>query len=300
MSYKAGFIGLVGMPNAGKSTLVNVLVEQPVAVVSDKPQTTRQAIQGIVTTDEAQFVFVDTPGTIDSNQGLNPFLKFELGRVIEDSDSLVLVLAADEKDEDAILQLIEQIEGSKKKWVCVVSKSDLKASETSQKIQSQLREKGVIVLRVSSKKTPKDTRSRLLEEFFELLPDSPAPLFDTDLFTTENLREIAREKVREQCFLKLKQEIPYGLGVRINRFLEDDKVTRIYAEILVEKENHKSIVIGGKGAMLKKIGTEARKQIEPFVGTKVFLDLHVQYRRSWTKDPIFLKELGYDITNPES
>ncbi len=293
MSYRAGFIGFLGLPNAGKSTLLNSLVDEKLSIVSDKPQTTRQTITGIVSREEAQYIFLDAPGTLKSDSGLNPFLKSEVERVLEEADGIALVVGADQEPSDQLLELIEHIKSSKKPWICIVSKSDLKAPKECLDLQAQLRDEGVRVMRVAPQKTPKDTRSRLFEEFYNLIPENPAPLFDTDIYTTETLREIARERIREQCFVYLKKEIPYGLGVRINRFLEDDKVIRIYADILVEKDNHKPILIGGGGSMLKKIGTETRKGLEKLMGTKVFLDLHVQVRKSWTKDAMFLNELGY-------
>jgi GTP-binding protein Era len=240
-NYRAGFVALLGEPNAGKSTLLNAILGEKVSIVSDKPQTTRARVTGILNLEEAQVIFVDAPGTLKSKSGINSFLQDEVGDVVNKADVLCVLLASDTREETA-MELFALAKRSRKPWVAV------------------------------------------------------APLFDEELYTTQTLRQMAAEFVREACFDSLRQEIPYGLAVRVAEFKEEGNVVRIRCEIIVDKDNHKGIVIGAKGQMLKNVGTAARKEIERVVGRQVFLELHVAVKENWTQNPRMLKELGYVVT----
>ncbi|MEN0057440.1 MAG: GTPase Era [Bdellovibrio sp.] len=297
MGYKAGFLGLIGQPNAGKSTLMNFLVDEKVSIVSAKPQTTRRRILGIWSNDAGQIVFVDAPGLIKADKGLNGFLAKEAEDVIGSSDALIAILSVDEDKPENAEKVLDMVVASGKPWIGVITKADLQEKAHRVLILKRMIEdrKGK-ALSISVKDSLNDSEEReaLLVEFLELLPESPAPLYDVELFTNENIRDMASEVIREKCFEHLHQEIPYSLAVRIIKFDENaEPVPRIHAEILVSKDNHKAIVIGKEAQSIKKIGTEARKEIEKLMGEKIFLDLIVNTKPEWFENKRMMKELGY-------
>ncbi|MBX2986407.1 MAG: GTPase Era [Bdellovibrionaceae bacterium] len=298
MSYRAGFLGLIGQPNAGKSSLMNFLVEEKVSIVSKKPQTTRRRMLGLWSSDEGQIVFVDAPGLIKAEKGLNNFLAREADEVIAECDALVAVLSVDEKEAAANEQTLDLVAKSGKPWVAVVTKADLQDKGHRVLILKDLvaarqgKAFSISVLK-GDRDTPED-REILLREFLQLLPESPAPLYDIELFTPETERTLIAEIIREKCFEHLHQEIPFGIAVRIIKFDEDAvPVPRLAAEIMVSKDNHKGMVIGKAGAVLKAIGSDARKDIEKLLGQKIFLEMNVIARDSWTENKRIMKELGY-------
>ena len=295
---KAGFVGLIGQPNAGKSTLMNFLIDQKVSIVTPRPQTTRRRVHGIWTSDQAQIVFVDAPGVVSSRPGLFEFLAQEASEVISESDVLVAVIAIDTKTQKEAEEILELVKKSRKPWLALITKSDLDdKAHRAVILQDLVKTLGGKSLSVSCTKKDgftEEDRKIILGEIEKLLPESPAPLYDPELFTTENMRDLVREIVREKCFLLLKDEIPYSVAVRTIEFKEEaEPVPRITMEILVAKDNHKGIVIGQAGQMLKKIGQESRKEIEKLMGQKIFLGLNVTARDSWTENKRLMKELGY-------
>lgn len=292
--YRAGFVALVGQPNAGKSTLMNSLLGEKVSIVSDKPQTTRTRVTGIFSTEEAQIVFVDSPGRLKSTSGINKFLQEEVNAVMDNADVICALFGADEP-EASTKDLIGILKRSKKPWVAIITKADLLGGTQTPKFFKLLLEEQVPFVSISVLKRPKEAREELLNRVVPLLPEAAAPLYDEELYTTQTLRQFAAEFIREAAFELLRQEIPYGLAVRINEFREDEPILRIRAELLLDKENHKGIVIGAKGSMLKQIGSKAREQIEKVVGQQIMLELHVNVRENWTKNPRILKELGYVV-----
>lgn len=302
MGYKAGFLGLIGQPNAGKSTLMNFLVEEKVSIVSAKPQTTRRRILGIWSRDEGQIVFVDAPGVVKADKGLNAFLAKEAEEVISASDALLAIVSVDEEKPEDAEKIINMVAKSGKPWIGIVTKADI--AEKAHRVlilKKMIEEKGGKALSVSVKDSlnDKEERDALLIEFIELLPESPAPLYDIELFTNENVREMASEIIREKCFEALHQEIPYSLAVRILKFDENaSPIPKIHAEIIVSKENHKAIVIGKEARVIKQIGMDARKEIEKLMGEKIFLDLNVACKPEWFENKKMMKELGY-VTKSE-
>lgn len=298
MSYRAGFLGIIGQPNAGKSTLMNFLVDEKVAIVSRKPQTTRRRVLGLWNSDEGQIVFVDAPGILKAKAGLNAFLAREAQEVIQDSDALLAVLPVDADKAGEAEEILEMVAAAKKPWMAVITKADLREKGHRVAILRNLVEaRGGRALSVSALVKDKDSaedREALLLEFLALLPEAPAPLYDVELFTPETERALAAEIVREKCFEHLHQEIPFGLAVRIIKFDEAAQpVPRLSIEILVAKDNHKGMTIGKGGEVLKRIGTEARKDIEKLLGEKIFLELQVCVRKDWSENRRMMKELGY-------
>jgi GTP-binding protein Era len=299
MNYRAGFVGIIGQPNAGKSSLMNVFVKEKVSIVTAKPQTTRRRIVGVLSRPEAQIVFVDSPGFVKASKGLNGFLAQEAKDVIEQSDVLLVVLSVDEKSPEALMDVLDLVKESKKPKVFLIHKTDLGQLEHRiGKIKDLILERypDAFVTGFSSEKVDPEKVERVFQELLTRLPASPAPLYDVELFTMQSTRDLVAEMVREQCFEELHQEIPYSLAVQIGKYDESDPgLHKIFAEILVAKPNHKAIVIGKGGAVLKKIGTEARKKMEELLGVKVFLSLNVSVKENWQENPRLMKELGYVV-----
>lgn len=297
MSYRAGFIGLIGQPNAGKSTLMNFLIDQKVSIVTSKPQTTRRRILGIQNNENSQIVFIDAPGLIKAEKGLNAFLEKEAQDVIKESDALLAVLSIDEKDADAIEKVITLVKNSKKPWMGIITKTDV--ADKAHRIliiKSMVEELGVKCLQVSCMRDGQEGRDFVLKEIETLLPESEAPLYDEELYTTENVRELTAEIIREKCFENLEHEIPFQLAVQIRKFDENAKpCPHIYVDVMVSKESHKPIVIGQKAQVIKKISQESRLQVEKMMDQKVFLELNVVVKENWFDQSQFMKELGYII-----
>ncbi len=296
--FKAGFIGLIGQPNAGKSTLMNLLVKERVSIVSSKPQTTRRRVLGIASADHGQIVFVDAPGVLTAQKGLNAFLTQEALDVIEQSDVIMAVLAVDTAKKEDIEKIISMAVESKRPWFAVITKTDMQ--ELSRRIiaieELLAQHKSCkAVFRISSewKEDGELIRKEILEKCMDLLPDSPAPLYDIELFTPHTVKELSAEIIREKCFEVLHHEVPYSIAIRMQKFDESGPVPKIFAEILVSKESHKPIVIGKKGEGIKKIGTLARKEIEKMMDQKVYLSLEVTVRENWFENRNIMKDLGY-------
>lgn len=295
--FRAGFLGLIGQPNAGKSSLLNFLVKEKVSIVTPKPQTTRRRITGLHTTDEGQIVFIDAPGLVKSTSGLNTFLEKEAHDVIKSSDAIVAVLSVAEDTAERNEEILELVSKSKKPWLAVITKIDLKETEHRVMILRGLVEKfGGRALTVSNKKHGEADRQELLKEMVKILPESEKPLFDPELFTTENVRGLAEEIIREKCFEVLTHEIPYQLAVQIRKFDENAKpCPKIYADIMVGKESHKPIIVGRSASVIKQIGQISRKEIEALMGEKVYLELNVTVKENWFENKQTLKELKYVV-----
>lgn len=294
MSYRAGFCGIIGMPNAGKSSLMNWLVDDKVSIVTSKPQTTRRRILGLKTSEQGQIVFVDAPGVVKAAKGLNHFLEKEIEEVVESSDVLLVVLSIDERKKETLEQVLDIAKSSKKPYAIVINKIDIQAYEMRKLVlRRHLQEnfKDIPVFEVST--LTAEGKQEILDQVLKLLPESEQPLYDPELLSPMNTRDLVAELIREQCFLELHQEIPYGMAVIIAKFEETPKITRIMADLLVAKPSFKSMVIGQGGAMIKKIGMGARKEIEGLLGSQVYLELNVVVKENWTENKRLMKELGY-------
>ncbi|MDZ7789551.1 MAG: GTPase Era [Xanthomonadales bacterium] len=289
----SGYVALLGRPNAGKSTLLNALVGERVAIVTHKPQTTRHRITGIVTRPEGQAVFVDTPGL---HRRRDHALNRRLNRVAADTrlgvDLVVMLVDATRlTDEDRmVLEMIGQLETPK---ILAFNKIDLlddraRLLEMTAKLTSEVGFDAVVYLSAHKRKGLDD----LLEEVFRHLPEAD-PVFDSDLFTDKSERFLAAELVREQLMLQLHQEIPYGATVVIERFERTPSRVEVDALILVASDRHKGMVIGKAGQVLKRVGTRARLAMADLFGERVHLELHVKTRTDWMDDEGALDELGY-------
>lgn len=291
---KAGFLAVVGLPNSGKSTLVNALVGDKVSIVTHKPQTTRKRVHGIFTNEKMQVIFVDAPGFVKDEKGLNGFIKEECESILKDADAVLMLLDVDRGTPAPLLAMIHKLQDIKKPKAAVITKTDINAERAST-LGAQLRINGIPYESVSVKENSSQAVERVLELIEGILPESPAPLYDPELYTTEQLRDLVSELVREQCFLFLQQEIPYGLAVEVRKFEEKPGLTRIFADVIVEKDNHRMVVLGKGGQMIRQIGSGARAGIEKLVDTKVYLELHVAVKKKWYKNQQQMEALGYVV-----
>jgi len=291
---KAGFVAVVGRPNAGKSTLLNHLVGEKLAMVSKKAQATRKRMNIIVMHGNAQIIFVDTPGIHEKERLLNQFMLDEALKAMGDSDLIVfLAPVTDKLTEYEKFLALNEAKGTK--HIIVLTKIDhakqgdiLKKLGEYQKYQDRF--EAIIPFSVN-KKVGKE---QLLDEIAKHLPDSPW-LFDPEILTTDNIRDIYKELIRESIFENMSDEIPYESDVVIEKIYEEDHIDRVYATIIVEKETQKGMIVGQKGAGIKRIGKKAREVMEKFAGKKIFLDLHVSVKKGWSKNKEGLEELGYIV-----
>jgi GTP-binding protein Era len=289
--HRAGFVSILGRPNAGKSTLLNALVGEKIAIVSDKPQTTRTAIQGILTRPEAQIVFLDTPGIHKTDTLLNKRMAETVRAALEERDLLLFVHDASGpfRPEDAeAIALLKKVETPA---IAVLNKIDLLASKQLllpriEKLAAAHGFRACVPVAASRG----EGLGELLREIAACLPEGPA-YFPPDEITDQPERFLAAEFIREKVLLHTRQEVPHAVAVAIDKWAEEERLTRITATIYVERGGQKAILIGARGAMLKQIGTEARADIEAMLGRKVFLELFVKVKENWRTDPQFLDEL---------
>ncbi len=288
-------MGIIGLPNSGKSTLINNILGKKVSIVTHKPQTTRRRVLGIYNTKNFQSIFVDTPGVIEAEKGLNKFLTEEYKSVLKSSDLLVSILNTDASSFFHLERIISLCEKSKKKWCAVVNKTDLPYPERILKLENKLKTLNIKYDFISLKYHPKEATRSVLSIIKEDLPPSQSPLFPEDIYTTESLRDLSSEIIREKCFLCLKNELPYALAIRIRSFKVKSHLVSIAADIILDRQSHKKIVIGKDGGFLKKIGIQSRKELESILNQKVYLDLYVTVKTQWTKNRSLMQELGYVI-----
>ena len=292
---KVGFITIAGKPNAGKSTLLNRMVGEQVAIVSWRPQTTRNKITGVVNGDGYQLVFSDTPGLHNSRNKLGDYMMKSVSSALEGIDAILYVVNGEKGfDEFDAKFLTERLNG-RIPVVVALNKTDIIGREKTfaelEKLSAFHKIKAVVP--VSAKKG--ENVDRLVGELVKLMPEGEK-VYDDDVFTDKTMRFMASEIIREKALKLLEKEIPYGICVNINKFemREDGSMYDIDADIVCEKDTHKPIIIGKKGEMLKRIASEARKDIEDMCGEQVFLTLWVRVKEDWRDSDYLLKNLGYD------
>lgn len=296
MTFKSGFVALIGQPNVGKSTLLNALLGERLAIVTPKPQTTRHRITGILNEDDCQIIFLDTPGYHESSKPLNQAMLEVVDAVMNDADVMCVMVEPGSPDPKLDRRLFERAKAER--TIVVINKADTVSKSEFQKMAERYRDewgaKEVVVISAL-----KDLGvASLIDAIKERLPEGPA-YFPQDEYTDLNMRFIVAELIREEVFTQMQQEIPYSAAVTIDRYHEPrvgERITEIAATIVVERESQKGMVIGKKGARIKAIGKAARVKIEELVEGQVFLELNVRVEKNWTKDDTRLKELGYKIS----
>jgi GTP-binding protein Era len=295
---RSGFVALLGRPNVGKSTLLNRMVGQKIAIESPVAQTTRHRIKGVVTLPKGQLVFLDTPGFSKPLDQLGEYLTQESFAALSEADAFVMVVDGTQAPGKGDAWVAEQIRKTGKFVVLVLNKSDLMKGDPSQKkaqgeAYAALFE-GYETVKVlsASAKTGKNV-PEILEALVRKMPRGPL-YYPEDALTDQRMREISAEIIREKVLLSTQEEIPHSVAVGIERFEEDPTrgMTSIYATLYVDQKSQKGMLIGKGGQMIKKIGSEARKDLEAMMEGPVFLELTVKVKENWRKDPQFLMSLG--------
>ncbi|HOH99382.1 MAG TPA: GTPase Era [Bacteroidales bacterium] len=291
MSHKAGFVNIIGLPNVGKSTLMNALVGEKLSITTAKAQTTRHRILGIFSSDDFQVVFSDTPGIIEPRYSLQQAMMYAVESAFEDAD--VFLVVTDPEQPELPEKVLEILRNSGVPVVVALNKMDLSTQEAVKSLILRWEEMlpGAAILPVSALHS--FNLAGLFDMILERLPDSPA-YFDKDELTDRSMRFLTAEIIREKILLLYKQEVPYSVEVVVEAFIEAPGRTEIRAVIHASRESHKMILIGKGGAAIKRLGIEARKDLEQFLDTHVYLDLSVKVTRDWRDNPLQLKRFGYD------
>lgn len=297
--FRSGFVAIMGRPNAGKSTLINTIVGEKVAIVSWKPQTTRNKILGVYNKPDRQIIFIDTPGLHKPRNALGEYMMKSAKTAYEGVDCVLYVIDAekgyDDNDKRHILSFINGGE----KVIVAVNKTDHVTKEKVFGILTELNKLQKLVAVVPISALRKRNIEPLIEEISKLLSDN-IKYYDDDQYTDKNMRFMASEIIREKALRLLDKEVPYGIGVDITEYsIREDGIININADIICEKAAHKPIILGKGGSMLKKIATYARQDIEGITGNKVFLTVFVKVRDEWRGSTSIMKELGYDTKNPD-
>jgi GTP-binding protein Era len=293
-AFRSGYVAIIGRPNVGKSTLINRVLGQKLCITSRRPQTTRHRILGIKTTEQSQFIYVDTPGIhSDGKRAMNRYMNRAAAASVEDVDVVVFVIEGmkwTEEDE----RVLQKLKETTKPVILVMNKIDKledKATLFPQVEKLAALFKFTDIVPLSARKGI--NLESLEESIYKLMPEGEM-IFDEDQLTDRSSRFLAAEMVREKLFRHLGQELPYSLTVDIEQFEDDNGMFRISAVIYVERSGQKSIVIGKKGELLKQVGKDAREDMEKLFGCKVFLQLWVKVREGWSDNERMLRNLGYN------
>lgn len=292
-AYKSGFVTLVGRPNVGKSTLMNHLIGQKIAITSSKPQTTRNRIRTVLTTEAGQIVFLDTPGIHKAKNKLGDYMVNAAEHTFAEADVILWLVEPTDYIGAGERHIIEELKKVKTPVILVINKIDtVKKEEILSSIDTYRKELAFAeIVPVSALKD--DNTKELIDCIFQYMPEGYA-FFDEDTVTDQPMRQIAAELIREKALRLLEEEVPHGIAVNIERMEESGRICQIEAAIVCERESHKGIIIGKGGQMLKKIGTAARREIEEMVEMQVNLKLFVKVRKDWRDSDRFLRNYGYN------
>ena len=291
--FKSGFVTLVGRPNAGKSTLLNAIMGKKIAITSNTAQTTRHRFRAVHTTDDMQMIIVDTPGLHKPQDALGEELNTSAIKALEDVDVVAMLIDASQPIGRGDEWVAEQLSRVRSKKICVLSKLDL-ATEKQISAQREAAEAlGTWDAMVGLSSATGKNVDAFVEEVVYLLPEGPA-WFPADMETDQPIEVVVAEFIREKILRNFFDEVPHAIGVAVEEMeFEKPNLYRIYAVIYVERDSQKGIIIGKRGAAIKRIGTEARKDLELLLGAKVFLDLSVKVRKNWRRDANQIRRFGY-------
>jgi len=292
MTHKAGFVNIIGNPNVGKSTLMNAFVGEKISIITSKAQTTRHRILGIVNGDDFQMVYSDTPGILKPNYKLQKAMMKFVDTAITDADIILYVTDVVEKF-DKNKEYIQKVKKTHIPVILLINKIDLSNQQELETLVDRwkelLPEAEIFPVSALNKFNIESVFNRILE----LLPESP-PYFSKDALTDKTERFFVQEIIREKIFLNYNKEVPYSVEVNVEEFKEEEKIIRIRAIIYVTRDSQKGIIIGHQGKALKRVGTQARKDIEAFFEKKVFLETHVKVLKDWRDKDMNLKSFGYE------
>jgi GTP-binding protein Era len=292
--FKSGFIAIIGRPNAGKSTLLNQLLGQKLAIISNKPQTTRNRILGIKNHPEGQIIFLDTPGIHQSKSRLNQLMVKTALSTYNEVDGICFLIEADHADSPENDFILDTLREAANPVFLVINKIDLVVKQVLLPIMERYARRRSFSQIIPISALRGDGVGILVREFLKVLPEGPR-LFPEEMYTDLPERFLAAELIREKIFRLTREEIPYATAVEVEEFQEEEgkDLIRIRAIIQVERESQKGVLIGKKGEMLKAIGKQAREEMEALFGAKVFLELWVKVEKDWREDPRALRRLGY-------
>ena len=292
MTHKAGFVNIIGNPNVGKSTLMNAFVGEKLSIITPKAQTTRHRILGIVNQEEYQIVFSDTPGIIKPAYELQSSMMDFVKSALDDADILVYMVEVGEKElkNEAFFNKIIH---SEIPVILLLNKIDKSSQDEVEEKVNYWKEKvpNAFVYVISA--LERFNIDSLFEKIVELLPEGP-PYYPKDQLTDKPERFFVNEKIREKILIHYKKEIPYSVEVETEEFIEEENIVRIRSVIMVERDTQKGIIIGHKGSAIKRVGAEARKDLERFFQKKVFIELYVKVNKNWRSDKNQLKRFGYN------
>lgn len=291
--FKSGFVSIVGRPNVGKSTLMNRIVGQKIAITSNKPQTTRNKITAVYTSEEGQIVFLDTPGMHKAKNKLGGYMNKAADSALGDADVLLYMLEANARFGSQDEEVLEKLAGLKMPKILVINKIDAVSGEELMKVTKDLTSRCNFDETVPVSAMEGTNVDELIRVIMQYLPYGD-PFFDEDTVTDQPVRQIAAEMIREKALHALNEEIPHGIAVMIDRMDFSRKIVEIEATIVCERESHKGIIIGKGGSMLKKIGTNARFEIEKMLEQQVNLKLFVKVKDRWRDSDFLLKNYGYN------
>ncbi len=290
---KSGFAAIIGRPNVGKSTLMNELIGQKIAITSHKPQTTRNKIQTVYTSEKGQIVFLDTPGIHKAKNRLGEYMVKSVNMAVRDVDVILWLVEASEKIGPTDKRIAEKLQGINIPIILVINKIDTVGRDELLGIIGSLKDLCDFAEVVPVSALKGDNTETLIEQIFKYLPYGQ-PYYDEDTVTDQPVKQITAELIREKALKCLDEEIPHGVAVTVDRMKFDKDIVHIDATIICEKDSHKGIIIGKQGQMLKKIGSAARYEIERLVESRVNLKLWVKVKKDWRDSDILLKNFGYD------
>ncbi|MBC8315120.1 MAG: GTPase Era [Bacteroidales bacterium] len=297
MTHKAGFVSIIGYPNVGKSTLMNALVGERLSIITPKAQTTRHRIMGILSGDDFQIVYSDTPGIIKPHYLLHRSMMAAVLSSLSDADAIVLVTEIDTPFDNE--QILKKLKEHNTPIIMVINKVDISSEEivkqAMEKWQSLFPDSDVIPVSALHK----FNLGRLLDLIIDKLPDNPE-YYPKDELSDRSERFFVSEMIREKIFLLFGEEIPYSCEVIVDSFKEDEKITRIEATIYVSRDSQKAIILGKQGKAIKKLGMAARKEIEAFLDQHIFLGLTVKVEKNWRENEHLLKRFGYTTNSDKS
>lgn len=293
--FKSGFISIIGRPNVGKSTFLNRVVGQKIAIMSDKPQTTRNKVQGVVTTNDTQMVFIDTPGINEPRHKLGDFMLKVAKNTFREVDVLLFVASADERIGKQDRYVLEMLKGIEVPVFLVLNKIDQVHPDNLPKIIESYRSEFDFAEAIPISALQGNNVENLLGKIAERLPEGPQ-YYPADQVTDHPERFIISELIREKALHLTREEIPHSIAVVIEKIAPDEEnpeMVRVQATIMVERDSQKGIVIGKKGALLKEIGSRARQDIQNLLGSKVYLELWVKVQKDWRNKALHLRDFGF-------
>ena len=291
MAHKSGYVAIIGKPNAGKSTLLNALLGTKLSIVTHKAQTTRHQVMGILSDEESQIIFLDTPGIIKPRYSLQRAMMSFVDRARNDADLVLLIVDLDDANLPGVV--FDMLKDIRKPVALVLNKTDLVSDDQLKSVRKRLEDQFPFFKTVAVSALQQQNLPDLKEMIRESLPEGP-PFYPKDQLSEHPLRFFVAELIRERIFIQFHQEIPYSTTVNIVEYDESETIDRIYAEVVVNAESQKGILIGKGGKAIKRLGVEARKEIEELLDKQVYLDLHIKVRAKWRTKDHMVRSFGYE------